>query len=370
MELRNLLTCLSALALAALPASAAPAKPPGQTNEPEIQPDKHVTFRLKAPQASEVSVSGQSVPKTVMTKDEGGVWSATVGPVPPGVWEYSFTVDGVQTIDPGNPAIKPQRAPHTSILQISGDSPALWDFRADVPHGTMHWHDYYAKTLGAQRRLHVYTPPGYEQDAASKYPVLYLVHGFGDNDAGWSEHGKANWILDNLIAEGKAKPMIIVMPDGHPIAPETRGREEYGMANQTAFEHELIEDIIPMIETDYHVQADTAHRALAGLSMGGGHTLHTGLRHLDKFAWLGAFSAGIPGKDSNNDALTNPAAINSALKVFWIACGKSDFLFERNLQLDQLLTEKGIHHTWVASEGDHSWPVWRNYLTQFAPLLF
>ena len=359
--------CLSGFTIHA---SAAPVKSPSATNEPEIQPDGHVTFHIKAPQASEVSVAGQSIPKTVMTKDEAGVWTATVGPVPPGIWEYSFTIDGAQVIDPENPAIKPQRSPRSSILHIPSEPAAPWDFCAENPHGTMHWHDYFAKTLSARRRLHVYTPPGYERDATTKYPVLYLVHGFGDNDAGWSVHGKANWILDNLIAQGKAKPMIVVMPDGHPIAPESRKRDEYGAANQDAFEHELLEDIIPMIESTYRVQADPAHRALAGLSMGGGHTLHTGLRHLDTFAWLGTFSAGIPGKDSNVEALSNPAAVNGALKLFWIACGTSDGLFDRNHKLDEALTEKGIHHTWVPSEGNHSWPVWRNYLTQFAPLLF
>jgi enterochelin esterase family protein len=194
------------------------------------------------------------------------------------------------------------------------------------------------------------------------------VHGFSDNDAAWSEHGKANWILDSLIAAGKARPMIVVMPDGHALAPENR-RQDYGAANSAAFEHELIEDVIPMIEADYRVEADAAHRALAGLSMGGGHTIYTGLRHLDKFAALGMFSAGM-GRDSNSDALLDAEKINGALKVFWIACGKADGLMARNRQLDETLTQKGIHHIWVESEGAHEWPVWRNDLVQFAPLLF
>jgi len=303
-----------------------------------------------------------------MTKDDKGVWSATVGPVIPGVWEYSFTIDGVQTVDSGNPAIKPQRAPRTSILQIPSTPPAPWDFRAEVPHGTMHWHDYVPKSLGVQRRLHVYTPPGYEREAAKKFPVLYLVHGFSDNDAGWSVHGKANWILDNLIAAGKARPMIVVMPDGHALAPESR-RQDYGGANNAAFEHELVDDVIPMIEATYRAQPDAGHRALAGLSMGGGHTLYTGLRHLDKFTALGTFSAGIPQRDGA-DALLDAQAINHALKLLWMGCGKSDGLMERNRKLHETLTEKGIQHTWVESEGGHEWPVWRNYLIQFAGLIF
>ncbi len=183
----------------------------------------------------------------------------------------------------------------------------------------------FRKSLGVQRRLHVYTPPGYERETTKKFPVLYLVHGFSDNDAAWSVHGKANWILDNLIADGKALPMIVVMPDGHALAPESR-RADYGAANNAAFEHELVEDVIPMIESTYRAQADAGHRALAGLSMGGGHTLYTGLRHLDKFTWLGTFSAGIPGRDNNADGLLDPQAINHALKLFWLGCGKSDSL--------------------------------------------
>ncbi len=368
------------VALSSLPAEDTSAAPPANatppplksstlTNEPEISAEGHVIFRLKAPGAYEVAVQGQSIPRTALAKDDSGMWTADVGQVPGGIWEYSFYVDGLQIADPGNPAIKPQRAPKTSILQLPSQPPAPWDFRPEVPHGTMHRHDYVSTALKELRRLHVYTPPGYERAPSIKYPVLYLVHGFGDNDAAWSEHGKANWILDNLIAQNKAKPMIIVMPDGHAYPPETTSRQDYGPMNLSGFENELITDIIPLIESDYHVQPDAANRALAGLSMGGGHALFTGLRRLDKFAWIGAFSAGIP-QQATGDTLPSAASINGALKLLWIACGKSDGLFPRNLKLDETLTEKGIHHTWVASEGDHSWPVWRNYLVQFAPLIF
>ncbi len=361
---------LLAVIFAASPvvAESGPALQPSLTGEPEIGADGAVTFRLKAPEASAIAVAGQSIPKTALTKDESGVWSATIPGIPAGVWEYSFIVDGVQVIDPGNPAIKPQRSPRTSILQIP--SHAAWDFNPEIRHGTMHWHDYVSKPLNAQRRMHVYTPPGYEQSPQIRYPVLYLVHGFSDNDASWSVHGKANWILDNLIAAGKARPMIVVMPDGHPIAPEKSDRKEYGAANNTAFEQDLVGAILPLIESTYRTESGSASRALAGLSMGGGHTLYTGLKHLDQFAWLGCFSSGIMGKDKLTDLMPDSETANREIKLFWIACGKSDGLMPRNRELHDLLTSKAIKHAWIESEGGHEWPVWRNYLAEFAPLLF
>ncbi|MDB6152027.1 MAG: Carbohydrate acetyl esterase/feruloyl esterase [Chthoniobacteraceae bacterium] len=345
-----------------------PTARPVPISSPEIKEDHHVVFRLKAPQAREVSVSGQGFARAPMTRDAAsGEWSVTVGPVEPGVWEYSFNVDGVDMIDSANPAIKPQRQPKTSILQIPGTPPLVWDFQ-NVPHGTLHEHTFQA--AHSVRRFHVYTPPGYERDSAGKFPVLYLVHGFGDNDASWSAHGKANWILDNLIAKGSAKPMLVVMPDGHPLAPGTGPRGDYGKANSEAFEAELVNEILPLIESTYRVRASADGRAIAGLSMGGGHSLYTGLRHSDIFSAIGAFSAGVPSQESLNQAFDNAGNLNEKLRLFWIACGKSDSLVDRNRKLDAQLTEKGINHTWVESEGGHAWPVWRQYLAQFVPLLF
>jgi enterochelin esterase family protein len=347
-----------------------PTARPVPINSPEIKEDRHVTFRLKAPQGREVTVFGQGFARSPMTKDAtSGEWSATVGPVEPGVWEYSFNVDGIDMIDPANPAIKPQRQPKTSILHIPGTPPLVWDFQ-NVPHGTLHEHAFQSTVAQSVRRFHVYTPPGYERDSTGKFPVLYLVHGFGDNDASWSAHGKANWILDNLIAKGSAKPMIVVMPDGHPLAPGTGPRSEYGKANSEAFEAELVNEILPIIESTYRVRASADGRAIAGLSMGGGHSLHTGLRHADIFSAIGAFSAGVPSQESLTQAFNSADNLNEKLRLFWIACGKSDTLLDRNRKLDAQLTEKGIRHTWVESEGGHAWPVWRQYLAQFAPLLF
>jgi enterochelin esterase-like enzyme len=344
--------------------------PPTPTISPEVHEDRKVTFRLNAKDAKEVTVAGQGIKgKVALAKDENGKWTATVEPIEPGVYEYSFTVDGVQMIDPSNPAIKPQRQPRTSILHIPGETPLVWDFQ-QVPHGTVHQHGYQSKTVGSLRQFFVYTPPGYERDTATKYPVLYLIHGFGDNHATWTQHGKAHWILDNLIAQKKAKPMIVVMPDGHPVAPGSGPRDQYGKANSEMLAREIMDEMLPTIENTYRVQTNAAGRAIAGLSMGGGHSLYTGIQNIDAFAWLGAFSAGVPGKEQMGQLFADPTKINEKLKLFWVACGKNDFLIARNRELDGVLTEKGIKHTWLETEGDHSWPVWRKYLADFAPLLF
>lgn len=352
------------------PAPSTPRPPPqAPVISPEVHKDRQVTFRLKAPQSKEITVSGQSIAKTAMTRDENNVWSATVGPVEAGVWEYSFTVDGVQMIDPGNPQLKPQRSPRTSILHIPSEPPQPWDYQ-EVPHGSVHQHAISSKSLGRMRELVIYTPPGYENATSAKFPVLYLIHGFGDNHATWTAHGKAHWILDSLIAGHKASPMIVVMPDGHPIAVGAGSREDYGRANTEAFDRELIEETIPFVESLYRVRNDATGRAIAGLSMGGGHSLNSGLRHRDLFAWIGAFSAATPGNERVDELLANGEAANRQLKLLWIACGKKDFLVERNRLFDAKLSEKGVRHRWLETEGDHSWPVWRRYLVDFAPLLF
>jgi enterochelin esterase-like enzyme len=330
---------------------------------PEIQADRKVTFRLRAPKATEVVVAGQwANGRAAMAKDTNNVWSATVGPIEPGVWEYSFQVDGLSMIDPGNPAIKPMREPRTSILHLPGQPARLHDFQ-DVPHGTVRQHAYFSKSLGRLRELVVYTPPGYDQQPAARFPALYLQHGMGDNQATWTVHGKAHWILDNLIAQGRAKPMIVVMMDGHAAGA--------GATNNTAlFERDLLEDALPLVEASYRVKSEAANRAIVGLSMGGGQSLTIGLNHPDQFAWVGGFSAGVPSREAVAAALDAPDATNQKLKLLWIACGKDDFLLRRNEQFIALLKEKNLQHEWHPTDGDHSWPVWRIYLADLAPKLF
>jgi enterochelin esterase-like enzyme len=352
------------------PATNAPPRRAGQPAplvSPELLPDGGVTFRFRAPKASEVKVAGQFGPDAVMTMNTQGVWSVTVPSVPAGVHEYHFVVDSLSVIDPQNSALKPQRWPGSSILHVPASPPAPWDLQ-DIPHGTVHEHTYKSKALDKWRRIVVYTPP--RAEPAGRLPVLYLAHGFSDNEATWTVHGKAHWILDALIAEKKAVPMLIVMPDAHALPPGAAGFGEYGPANSTAFCRELVEDIIPLVERTYKVAAKPRSRAFAGLSMGGHHALTVALNYHDKFAWIGAFSSAPPPTNSITAGLNGAEALNRDLKLFWIACGKKDFLFQRNGEFDALLKDKGIRHEFVETEGDHSWPVWRRYLTEFAPKLF
>jgi enterochelin esterase family protein len=370
MKLTALYLCLAILGLSCAAAAAeAPARrlrPPAILS-PDIQTDRHVTFRLQAPKAAEVVVAGQwAEGRAPMVKGSNGLWSVTVGPIEPGVWEYSFQVDGLAMIDPSNPAIKPMRAPRTSILHLPGQPPLIHDFQ-DVPHGVVHQHAYRSPALGRLRELVVYTPPGYDRQPVTRFPTLYLQHGSGDNQATWIAHGKAHWILDNLIAQGRAKAMVVVMMDGHAA---TGGGAGGPQSNTALFERDLMENVLPFVEANYRVQADAASRAIAGLSMGGGQALAIGLQHPDRFAWVGGFSSGIPDQEALTALLTQPEAANQQLKLLWIACGKDDFLLKRNVEFVALLKEKNIRHTWRLSEGAHSWPVWRGYLAEFAPLLF
>ncbi len=337
---------------------------------PEIAEDRRVTFRLRAPQAQSVELRGQwTKDKLPLTKGDNGVWSLTTGPVEAGVWEYSFIIDGLATIDPGNPAMKPQRSPSASILHLPGTPPNVWDFQ-DVPHGAVHQHTYLSKALGRPRECWIYTPPGYETDTAKHYPLLVLQHGSGDNQQTWVAHGKAHWILDNLIARGKARPMVVLMLDGHPLGAYPREAGADRTAAMEAFSRELFEDAVPLTEARYRVEKGAANRAIAGLSMGGWHALSIGLAHLDRFSAIGAFSAAPPEESFVAPAFADVAGTNQRLKLLWIACGQDDFLRERNEQFVTRLKDAGINHEWHLTEGAHSWPVWRGYLAEFVPKLF
>ena len=339
--------------------------PPGNSKAGEP-----VKFTLRAPKATEVTLRAQWTKDAVtMTRGDDGTWSITLDAVPAGVWEYSFSVDGLNVMDSQNPASKPQREPQKSVLHISSMPPAPWDWQ-DVPHGTVHGHSYASKALGKPRELRVYTPPGYELSGAKKFPLLVLQHGSGDNQRTWVAHGKAHWILDHLIAAGKARPMVVVMMDGHPLGSTKFGDEAKRAAAMDAFRHELFDDALPLVETLYRVEKDAAHRAIAGLSMGGWHSLTVGLGDMDRFAWVGSFSGVPPEAAVAESFLGDPAAANAKLRLLWIAVGKDDFLRKRNEEFVAALKDKGIRHTWQLSEGGHSWPVWRGYLAEFAPLLF
>lgn len=212
----------------------------------------------------------------------------------------------------------------------------------------------------------VYTPPGYEAGKQT-YPVFFLLHGAGDNEGTWTALGRAHWIMDNLIAAGKTKPMVVVMPDGHAAFAVARSPVT---PFDNAMEEDLLKDLLPFVEANYRVEKTPAQRAIAGLSMGGGQSLAIGLNHPEVFSRIGAFSAAIPKDGVIAQALDRPAETNKAFKQIWIACGKDDFLFKRNVEFDQLLKGKGVNHQFLETEGNHSWPVWRRYLADYAPQLF
>lgn len=360
-----------AAALLLLPALLAAQAPQAPTwTSPELHADGRVTFRILAPKADEVALraewlGNQALP---LTKDDKGLWSVTTPPVPADLYWYHFSVDGVKTIDTRNPLLKTGARSMDSAIDVRGEAAAHHALR-NVPHGTVHVELYPSSATGGLRRLHVYTPPGY-QAGRGNYPVLYLLHGSGDTDREWSSYGRANLIADNLIADGKLKPLIIVMTDGHPAdandpAQRTRNTELYTK--------DLLESVMPFVEKKYRIDARRERRALAGLSMGGGQTLAAGLKSLDRFAALGVFSMGIRGEGFDKEhaaVLGDPASTNARLKLFWVACGKDDFVWESAVRLHETLDKAGIRHVWRPTEGAHTWPVWRRYLHEFLPLLF
>lgn len=346
--------------------------PPAPIVSPQVSADRKVTFRLRAPNAKEVTLSGSLARQVKLTRDDQGVWSGTTAnALPPELYEYAFMVDGLRIADPNNANIQPMRSPTTSIFDIPGDPPLVHDFQ-NVPHGTVRVHHYRSKATDSIRRMHVYTPPGYDKDQAASYPTLYLFHGSGDNDACWSVYGRANWILDNLIAQGKAKPMVCVLTDGHASNPNASTNPNAGTLGRNAvFQKDLLEEVVPFVEANYRVKADRLNRAIIGLSMGGGQSLGIGLNHLDKFAWVGGMSSSLRDPDQSIPGLlADPNGANEKLKILWIACGKDDRLVAGARTLSTMLKEKGIRHTYVESDGAHEWPVWRKYLAQFAPLIF
>ncbi len=334
---------------------------------PHIEQDRKVTFRLRAPDAKTVGLNVQFAQGTQpMTKGENGLWQVTVGPAEPEIYEYSFIVDGFQVADPANSWLKFWGGTAKNLVLVPGDPPMFFE-EQQVPHGTVHVHKYASKSLGVTRGLYVYTPPGYEENLQVKYPVLYLLHGMGDTESAWTVVGRANLIVDNLLAANKARPLVIVMPYGHtPSAPP----DMRSLGNYAAFAKDLVEDVIPYIQKCYRVSAEQKDRAIAGLSMGGGQALTVGLGHLDLFGWLGAYSSATPRDQSLDRLLAEPKAINDGLRLFWIGCGKSDFLFEANQKFLERLNAAEIKHVAHITDGAHEWRLWRIYLNEFVPLLF
>ena len=335
---------------------------------PEIHADRSVTFRLFAPKASEVVLMGSpgilEVIKTPMPlkKDDKGVWSLTVGPLPPGFYTYGYAIDGgLRMPDPSNPNLEVRRWGPTSSFIVPGAEKSVVEKRR-VPHGTVHVEFYDSPSLNAERMVYIYTPPGYET-GKQKYPVLYLLHGNGQIEASWTWTGRANVIMDNLLADGKIKPMVVVMPYGH-VPREIKAPAS--ASDPGAIEKELISSVKPLVEGKYRVLTDRNHRAIAGLSMGAAQSLSIGLRHLNEFAYIAAFSGG--GNRAEWEK-ADAAALNK-LKVLWLGCGTDDFAYNGVKAMDDLLTQKKVKHVFNPSGGGHSWPNWQTYLSKYAPLLF
>jgi enterochelin esterase-like enzyme len=340
---------------------------------PEVKADRTVTFRLFAPKASEVLLMGSpgilEVIKTPapLQKDDRGVWSVTVGPLPPGFYTYGYAIDGgLRMPDPSNPNLEMRRWGDTSMFTVPGSEKAVFEERP-VPHGTVHVNFYESKNLGSSRMVYVYTPPGYEA-SQQKFPVLYLLHGNGQTEASWTWTGKANLIMDNLIADKRALPMVIVMPYGHvrrEIKPDPPAGASAG--DSQAIEKELLTEVKPLIEGKYRVLTDRDHRAIGGLSMGAAQSLSIGLHNLDLFAYVGAFSG---GGNTAEWQKTDSSMLNRKLKVLWLGCGTEDPVYKSAKGMDDLLTGKDVKHVFNPSGGGHSWPNWQVYLSKYAPLLF
>ena len=340
---------------------------------PVMHEDGSWTFRIDAPDAEGVYLVGQILEvvggePVEMDEDSSGVWSVTVKPTTPGLYGYLFDIAGAQVSDPLNNKLKIGHRNTMSAIEVPGDAPMFYG-NQDVPHGTVSIHWYDSETLGVKRRLHVYTPPGYEK--GGKYPVLYLLHGGGDQDDAWVNKGNMNFILDNLIAAGKAKEMVVVMPYGH-AAFGAIAKPGGAASDSKAYEADMTETIIPYIEDRYRVRKNRANRAIVGLSMGGGHALLIGLNHLDTFSEVGAFSAGASDDPEGTypQVFADPEWANDELDLFWIGCGVDDRLLPRSQKMHEMLEEAGIEHTYVETHGAHTWEVWRRYLNEVAPKLF
>jgi enterochelin esterase family protein len=348
-----------------------PAPPPFS---PVVNADKSITFRIKAPKANDVELlfGEWSIKPQPLKKDADGVWSITINPVKPDIYSYLFTVDGVQAIDLNNPETKIGTQIYSSIVEVPG-SPARFDEVQNVPHGVMQVHRYMSTSLKRLRGLNVYLPPQYLSELNRRFPVLYLRHGGGDDETSWTQPaGRADVILENLIAQQKAVPMIIVMTNGLTDGTWAGGSTPEAMK---ALEQELISDVIPLVEKDYRVLPGRENRAITGLSMGGGQAFVMGLHNLDKFAWVGEFSAGLlSDKDFKVDELLpgimQANNLNSKLKLFWIGVGTDDPRYNGHLVLVDALNKKGIHNEFHDTPGGHEWKVWRVELEGFLQKIF
>jgi enterochelin esterase-like enzyme len=364
-----------AIAQASKPIQTQPPQRPAPVVSPEVHSDDSVTFRFRAPNAKEVKLDLEGAEAVALQRDEQGLWSVSTAPLRPDYYGYAFVADGVHLIDPSNPLLKPNLLATENAVHIPGPASLPWELN-DVPHGEVHHHFYKSAVAGDDRDYYVYTPAGYDSSAQRTYPVLYLLHGFSDDASGWTAVGRANVILDNLIAQGKAKPMIVVMPLGYGtmemirLAWDAWSHPDLRKQNFDKFREALLQEIIPRTDSEYRITKDRNARAIAGLSMGGSESLLTGLNNLDKIAWIGAFSSGGIPEDFKGDFPSLDVKANEQLHLLWIACGTEDRLITVNRNLREWLKSKGVKVTEIETPGMHTWMVWRRNLAEFAGLLF
>ena len=358
----------------AKPATPAPPMLPPLVT-PEVHSDNSVTFRFRAINAQQVKLEREGAEPIPMQKDESGVWTVNTPPLPPDYYGYSILVDGQRNIDPYNHLLKPNLLSTENAVHVQGPPSLPWELN-DVPHGEIHHHFYRSAVAQDDRDYYVYTPPAYDPKSKTNYPVLYLLHGYSDDASGWTAVGRANVIFDNLIAQGKVKPMIVVMPLGYGTMEIIRlgwgawSHTDVRDQNFSRFREALLTEVMPKVESEYHIAKDRNSHAIAGLSMGGSESLLTGLNNLDKFAWIGAFSSGGLPEPFDKDFPGLDARANPPIRLLWIACGTEDRLITVNRNLRQWLQSKGIQHTDIETPGMHTWMVWRRNLAEFAPLLF
>ena len=405
--MKHFVLSIAAAALLMLPAAYSQQAAPGRGAaaprpvSPEIHADRTVTFRLSAPKASEVTLNGswEAARDIKMSKDDGGIWSVTVGPLTAQLWGYWYLVDGVKALDPGNGETERDGSRIDNLLMISGPESDLWDFK-DVPHGTIHTVWYPSPTLKQdRRRMYIYTPPGYEANQ-TRYPVLYLLHGGGGDEDAWVTMGRANVILDNLLAAGKAKPMIVVMPNGNatqtvsqgyaygptpapqsvtaPAPPPLQAAAGGGRGAAAprpaqpypgSYPESLVKDVIPFVEKTYRAIADKDNRAIAGLSMGGGHTLMATNNNPGVFGYIGVFSSGPRTVDEAYEKHLE-AVKAGGVKFYWTGAGTTDMAREGTMNLHSLLEKHGFKTSYKEIPGSHYWFLWRDFLGDFGSILF
>lgn len=349
----------------------------GNAEYPRIASDLRVTFRLKAPNAKQVKLEGGAglVKEPLeLARGEDGTWTVTTPPAVPGFHYYWFMVDGLRVNDPFSYAWFGW-ARETSGIEVPEAGVDFYDAKQDVPRGEVRERWYHSKLTGKWRRAHVYTPPDYDRKTRTRYPVLYLQHGAGENERGWVEQGRANFILDNLIAAGKAKPMIVVVDTGYAsFAGTSAGTNR--TAPTAAFEDVMLKELIPMIDANFRTKSTREHRAMAGLSMGSGQTLNITLRHLDQFAWIGAMSGpprqGFDVKTAYDGVFNDATSFNKKVKLLWFSAGTAEERFHAStVAIHEALSQAGIKNVFYSSPGtDHEWQTWRRSLHDFAPRLF